>query len=140
MSQSPFPGPIAPESNPPINPQYYNPSRFVISAISLGTTTTVTTTEDMNFVIGQLVRFIIPQNCGTVQLNEQTGYIIDFPAPDQAEININSSDYDVFSAISTYVQPQLLPVGDINTGTINATGRLKTGTYVPGAFIDVSPA
>lgn len=137
---SPFPGPIAPESNPPINPQYYNPSRYIISAISLGATTTVTTTQDMNFVIGQLVRFIIPQNCGTVQLNAQTGYIISFPASNQAEIDINSANYDAFSASSTYVQPQIIPVGDINTGTINTMGRSNTGTYVPGAFIDVSPA
>jgi len=39
--------PIPPYQNLPIESQFYQPSQFFISAISLGTTTTVTTTVDM---------------------------------------------------------------------------------------------
>ena len=54
--------PTPPYQNPPIEPQFYQPSAFVISAITLGPQTTITTTVNNNYVIGQLCRLIIPQN------------------------------------------------------------------------------
>jgi hypothetical protein len=57
-------GPIAPQNNPPINPQFYQPSIFDIASITNGETTLVTTTVAQNYVIGQLVRLLIPQIYG----------------------------------------------------------------------------
>ena len=131
--------PIPPYSNLPINAQYYEPSRFFISDITLGPTTIVTTTEDNNYVIGQLVRLIIPNSFGTRQLNEQEAYVISIPNPDQVELDIFSSNYDPFISSSATTQPQILAIGDTNTGTINPNARASTGTYIPGAFINVSP-
>ena len=45
-------GPTPAYNNPPIEPQFYQPSRFVISAISNGNPTTVTTSEENNYVVG----------------------------------------------------------------------------------------
>lgn len=135
---SPIVGPIAPYSNPPINPQYYQPSRFFISAISLGSTTTVTTTEDNNYVIGQLCRLIIPPGNVSRQLNEAQGYVLSLPADDQVELDIYSSGVDTFVTTATGTQPQILAIGDINQGQINTTPSTVT-TYPAGAFINISP-
>ena len=134
-------GPIAPENNPPINPQYYQPSVFDISAISLGSSTTVTTTVDHNYVVGQIVRLVIPMIYGSFQLNEQQGIVTSIPASDQVVININSTLANPFvsNPTSGITQPQIVAMGDINSGTINASGRSNTGTYIPGSFIDISP-
>src|ERR1700691_3913599 len=135
-------GPVPPESNPPINPQYYAPNWFNISAIGLGQTTTVTTTVNHNYVIGQLVRLIIPQMYGCRQLNEQTGYVLSIPAANQVVLSIYSQNFDVVTAnpTSNTTQPQILAIGDINNGTSNSSGRSNTGTSIPGSFINISPS
>lgn len=132
-------GPIAPYSNVPIESQFYQPSRFVISSISLGQTTMVTTTEDMNYVIGQLVRLIIPPSYGCRQLNESQGFVISLPSANSVEIDINSSqNVDAYVASTLTTVAQILAIGDVNQGQIN-TGRTNNLTYPPGAFINISP-
>ncbi len=135
-------GPIAPYNNPPIQPQFYQPREFEIVNIDLGVTTTVTTEEPHDYVIGQIVRLIIPPTYGSRQLNEQEGLVISIPDTDEVEININSSqNVDTFIASPTYgpTPPQILPVGDYNSGQIN-TGRTGNLTFIPGSFINISPA
>jgi|SRR5580658_562511 hypothetical protein len=133
-------GPIAPESNPPINPQYYNPSQFDIASIVNGTMTLVTTTVNHDYVVGQSIRLLVPQIYGARQFNEQTAYVISIPNPNQVLIALDSSFYDIFTPNPTSgtTQPQILAVGDLNNGFINQ-GRSNNGTYIPGAFINVSP-
>ncbi len=133
-------GPTAPYSNVPIEAQFYQPSRFVISAVSLGVTTTVTTTAAMNYVIGQLVRLIIPPSFGCRQLNESQGYVLSLPTTTQVVLSIDSSkDVDPYIASSASTVAQILAIGDINTGQIN-TGRSGNITYIYGSFINISPA
>jgi hypothetical protein len=147
MSGYPFTGPTAPESNPPIEPQFFAPSEFTITAISLGITTTVTTATSPfgvanNYVIGQQVRFIIPSTYGTRQLNERTGYVIGIPGLNQVIVNIDTSrNYDSFITSPSYgpTPPQLLPIGDVNSGVISSTGRSVPTTTIPGSFINTSP-
>lgn len=141
MSQSPFPGPIAPENNPPITPQYYQPSVFDISAISLGVTTTVTTSVDHNYVIGQNTRLLIPFFFGLTELNGQQGLVIAIPAADQVVLNINSSNANAFVAApsQTTQKAQIIAIGDQNSGQINSLGRMQNGTTIPGSFINISP-
>src|SRR6185436_2925438 len=107
--------------------------------ITLGPTTLVTTTTDCNYVIGQLVRFIIPQANGTRQLNEHTGYVIDIPSANQVTVKIDSSSYDLFQTSTQPTQPQILAIGNINSGNINSSGNVNLGTYVPGSFLNISP-
>lgn len=132
--------PIPPYANLPIQAQFYQPSRFVISAITLGATTTVTTSVDDNYVIGQAVRLIIPPTFGCRQLNESTGFVISLPASNQVEIDINSSqNVDPFIASSAATQAQILAIGDTNTGQINTNGINSTLSFIPGSFINISP-
>lgn len=142
-------GPIAPQRNPNIHPEWYEPTRFAISAITKGPTTTVTMTPwviqgatiEPNYVIGQLVRFNIPRPYGIRQINEQTGYVLSIPSSTQVVVGINSSSFDSFipSPTLTTQSPQIVAVGDVNTGSVNSSGRVNLSTYVPGAFIDISP-
>lgn len=132
---SPFPA----YQNLPIEPQFYQPSRFVISAITLGMTTTVTTTVNNNYTIGQQVRLIIPPSFGCRQLNEQSGYVLSIPNPNQVVISINSVGYDPYIASSAHTQAQILAIGDVNSGQTNSNGRNSNLTYIPGSFINISP-
>lgn len=137
-----FPGPVPPENNPPIKPEFYSPSQFFISALSLGLTTTVTTSVDHNYVIGQEIRLIVPQPYGSRQINFQTGFVLSIPADDQVLVSINSKNTNAFIASPSdagVVRAQILAIGDVNTGTYNSTGRTGLATTIPGSFIDISP-
>jgi hypothetical protein len=138
---SPFPGPVPPENNPPINPQYFAPSVFFITALTLGSNTLITTNINHNYVIGQLIRTLIPDPYGTYQINEQTGYVVSIPSANQVLVTINSVNADTFISNPTLSlqKPQIVAVGDIANGTTNGTGRSNNGLYVPGAFINISP-
>lgn len=132
--------PVPPESNPPIEPQFYIPSVFNIAAIALGQTTLVTTTLNHNYVIGQLVRLTIPSLYKTHQLNEKTGYVISIPQADQVVLNIYSQGANTFNPVAPIdtTPPQITAIGDTNSGQINVFGRSGNLTFIPGSFIDVS--
>jgi hypothetical protein len=132
-------GPIPAFQNVPIMPQYYKPRRFVISGISIGQTTIVTTSVNQDYVIGQQVRLLIPYRYGSTLLNQQTGYVISIPSPNQVEVNIYSVGVDPFINAGLPTQAQILAIGDINTGAINNQGRVNNLTFIPGSFIDISP-
>jgi hypothetical protein len=132
-------GPIAPESNPPIHPEYYLPKVFFISAISLGLTTIITTSVDNDYVIGQEVRLLIPESYGAFQLNGQTGFVISVPAPNQINVSIDSTKSNAFVIGSTTTKAQIVAIGDVNTGATNDDGRMYNFTFIPGSFIDISP-
>lgn len=132
--------PIAPQSNPPINPQYFFPRRQVITAISMGLTTVVTTLDDMNYPVGQEVRLIIPAFNGAQGLNEQTGFVITSPAPNQVILTIDSQMIEPFTPVTGFISPQIIPIGDVNNGVVNSNGRTSNGTFIPGSFINISPA
>lgn len=132
--------PIPAYSNVPIQPQFYKPRQNFISNVSLGTTTRITTIQDVNYVIGQLVRLIIPPTFGCRQLNEAQGYVLSIPSSNQIVLSIDSSqNVDPFVSSSATTQPQVLPIGDINTGATNNQGRSNNSTFIPGSFINVSP-
>ena len=141
MTYPPFiTGPIPPYNNPPIESQYFQPSQFFISNISLGINTTITTTANMNYVIGQSVRLLIPPLSGCRQLNEITGNVIAIPASNQVVLNIDSSmNVDAFKTSTSPQQPQIIAIGDVNTGAINANGPSNTQTFINGSFINISP-
>lgn len=132
--------PIPPYSNVAIESDFYQPGQFFISAIVLGLTTLVTTTTDMNYVVGQEIRLIIPPEFGCRELNGQTGFVLSIPASNQVIVSIDSSrNVNEFTSSSATTQPQIIAIGDVNSGALNAFGRLMTGTFVPGSFINISP-
>jgi len=139
--------PIPPYQNVSIHAEYYIPRRFVISAIGLGSTTTITTTTDMDYQIGQEIRLLIPNEYGSYQLNEVTGLVIGIPATNRVRTNINSLvNVDAFIAFTPtipirqgYAQAQIVAIGDIRSGAVNNDGNMDTLTYIPGSFRNVSP-
>lgn len=137
--------PVPPFSNPPIQPEFYLPKRFTISAITLGITTTVTTTIEHDYVIGQEVRLIIPNRYGSTLLNEKTAIVLTIPSSTSVKLNLNSMGADPFIPSPTFLPfesktlAQIIGIGDVNSGVINTTGRINTGTFIPGSFINISP-
>ena len=206
-------GPIAPYSNVPINADYYSPSRFVITDITRGPVTVVTTSVAHNYVIGQQIRLIIPLLYGCRQLNEAIGFVIAIPSTTQVTVDIDSTLSNPFqtplasitgaskavnciltasnhfgpgarvlisdvggmtqlngntyiivssngstmtlnvdsTSFTTYTSggtaslvttdttvPQILAVGDINSGIISSTGIVIPTTNIPGSFVNIS--
>lgn len=143
-------GPVAPFSNVPITPQFYQPSQFEITDITYGVTTTVTMANGTNnvapnYVIGQEIRLLIPSKFGARKLNGKRGLVISLPSSTQVEIAINSIGTDPFIASPTFLPnesqtpAQILAIGDISTGQLNANGRINLGLTIPGAFENISP-
>ena len=144
-------GPIALYSNLPINAQYYQPSQFFISTITRGQQTTVTTTADHNFVVGQLVRLHIPSIYALTsngvqyiiptctQLNQTESYVISIPATNQVLLDLDSTKANAFVSSSQPTQPQIVAIGDGNSGNINASGNLSTSNLIPGSYQNISP-
>lgn len=133
-------GPIPPYSNSPIEPQFYQPSRFVISAVSLGQTTTITTSVAHNYVIGQTIRLIIPPSFGCRQLNESQGNVLSIPSTTQVVVSIDSSkNVDPYIASSASTVAQILAIGDVNSGQTNTNGINSNFIFIPGSFTNISP-
>ncbi len=130
--------PIPAYANVPIEAQFYKPSQFFISTITLGITTLVTTTTDNNYVIGQQVRLLIPPSFGCYQLNNTFGYVISIPSSTQVEVAINSYGGTPFQSSSATTQPQILAIGDINSGQTNSN-VVNSNLNIPGSFQNISP-
>lgn len=138
--------PIPVYQNVDIQTGFYQPRQKIIEDIDLGIVTTVTTTEAVDYVVGQEVRLLIPAEFGSYQLNGKTAFIIDIPAEDQVTLNLDSShNVDAFIAfvatptIFGYTVAQIVAIGDVNTGNIGASGRVNQPTFVPGSFLNISP-
>ena len=135
----PFVGPYAPYSNPSINPQYYTPSEFVISGVTRGAQTTITTSDDHNYTIGQQVRLVIPPSFGIRQLNGKTAFVTSLPATNQVILDLYSTNMDAYVASSEPTPAQILAIGSINSGATNSSNVVSTLTYIDGSFRDISP-
>lgn len=137
--------PIPAYANVPIDADFYQPSRFVISAITESLTTTITTSVDHNYVVGQQVRLVIPAPYGAYQLNGLQAMVLSIPATTQVVLNIDSRLFDAFISSPVFVTgqnlsvPQILAIGDNNSGQINSSGRSNLGTVIPGSFENISP-
>lgn len=119
-------------------PWNYMPNVCVISSITTGSTTTIVTTKDHNFVTGQEVAFRIPSAWGTTQLNSLPnaqipgspvyGIVQSVTNNTTFVVNINSSAYTAFTTNLTVAQaigltpPQVAAIGDINSGGVNFSG------------------
>jgi len=115
-------------------PNLYFPGTNIISFITTGTTTTIKTTTQHNFVVGQEVAFRIPSVWGTTELNSLPntvipgspiyGYVISVTDAKTVVVNINSSAYTAFNPNQPFASypgekfPQIVAVGDVNTGGV----------------------
>lgn len=153
-------------------PFLYLPEDNVIKSITLGATTTVSTTMYHNFEPGQEIAFRIPPSWGTTQLNSLPNNVVP-GSPVYAYVTsvtdnwtfvctTNSSAFTAFTDNFTMTAatlpglsyPQVLAIGDVNTGGIinglsltnlypspqfpTSTNRVSTinGPAVRGAFVN----
>jgi hypothetical protein len=133
-------------------PSMYFPGTCVISAITLGTTTTIDTASAHNFVVGQEVAFRIPSDWGTTQLNSLPntlvpgspvyGYVISVTDYNTVVVNIDSSAYTAFASNQTVASvpglsyPQIVAVGDLNTGGVQISSG--SALYPPPYSLPIS--
>lgn len=147
-----------------LNPFLYAPGYGVITAVSTGSTTAVTTTAPHNLVVGQEVALRIPSAWGITQLNSLPnttipgspiyGYVTIVNSTTQVTLNINSSSYTAYTSNQTVAStpglsfPLIVPVGDVNTGgvaysggnlypspVVNAVSTIN-GPAISGAFVN----
>lgn len=145
-------------------PNLYSPGIVYISTISTGSTTTITTMSNHNFVVGQMVSFRIPSAFGTIQLNSPNsstgnpvyGFVTAVNSAVSFTVNINSSAYTAFNSNQTvasalaggFTWPQVVAAGDVNTGgvaysggalypspSVNSVSTIN-GPGISGAFIN----
>lgn len=147
-------------------PFLYAPGVSYISAITTGTTTTITTTRPHNLVAGQEVAFMIPASWGTTQLNQLPnttipgspvyGYVVSVTNSTTVVVNINSSSYTAFNSNQTVAAvqaglsfPQMIAAGDVNTGGVQISSgsalypppsvngvNTINGPAIQGAFVN----
>lgn len=120
----------------------YIPFGCNITAIARGETTTVTTSVNHGFVVGNQVQFVIPKQWGISQLNNKTGYVL-ATTSNTITVNINSLFYDAF--VTPVVVPpavidnaQVMPIGDANTGYVTANVNQPV-LQIPGTFRNTYP-
>jgi len=122
-------------------PALYAPAVSIISALTLANPMVVSLTMPGNYVVGQEVAFRLPSSWGTTQLNSLPntlipgspiyGYVTAVSASlttPTITVNINSSAYTAFNSNQVFASypgekfPQVVPVGDINSGGWPYTG------------------
>lgn len=119
-------------------PFLYEPGVNNITAISTGTTTTITTTNNHNLVVGQEIGFRIPSAYGTTQLNELPNnttpgspvyyYVTALNSNTQFVCNANSTGFTAFNSNQPVTSvpglqlPQVVAVGDVNSGGVAYSG------------------
>lgn len=121
--------PIPLYQNVPIHAEYYQPHRFVISDLSFGETTIVTTSEDHDYVIGQNIRILVPAIFGSFQLNYKQGIVLSIPSSTQVEVDI----YSV--GTSTFVPSPYTSVITNITQAINAVVTTNNPFHVGNSVI-----
>jgi len=142
MTSPLFTGPQALYRNVPIHTEYYNPQAAVISSITpvSQTATTVVTATDNYYTVGTVVRFVIVKNVGMQELNQAQALVTSITSSTEFTVHADATTMTAFnSAGNTKQDSMVLPIGDINSGQINSSGRINNTLYINGSFINVSP-
>ena len=129
-------------------PFLYAPGVSFIEAITTGTTTTIVTTTPHNLVAGQEIAFRIAPQWGTVQLNSLPnntipgspvyGFVTSVTNATTFVCNINSTGFTAFNTNQTVASmvgstfPQVIAVGDVNTGGLPYSG----GLFYPSPLVN----
>ena len=128
-------------------PDLYLPSDDFITSLSLsGSTLTVTTTTNHNFVVGQQVAFRIPSSWGSIELNSLPDtaipgspiYFYVTSVTSNVAFTVTSGSITAFNTNQTVASvpglsyPQVLSVGDISSGgTVYSGGNLYPSPQFP---------
>lgn len=115
-------------------PNLYFPGETVISAITTGATTTISTAGAHQFQVGQEIAIRIPSVWGTTQLNSLPnavipgspiyGYVVSVTDFQNVLVNINSTGFTAFNSNQPFANypgekfPIIVAVGDVNSGGV----------------------
>lgn len=105
----------------------FNPAMATITAIFKSENTLVQTSFPHTFIVGQYVRFFIPQEYGMTQLNGLTGLVLTVGnLPSNLFLtNIDSTNFDAF----------VVPVAPLQSAQVVPSGELATQFY--GANVNI---
>lgn len=103
----------------------FQPAFRIISAITQSNPATITTTVAHNYTDGQIIRILVPQNNGMVQINDMTG-VITVTSDTTFTIPIDTTSFSAFVVPPSdpwYINrcPLTVPVGEIATTLAGAT-------------------
>lgn len=120
----------------------YVPFACDISGVALGQTTMITTSVNHGFIVGNEVTFLIPRLWGVSQLNGLKGLVLAF-TNNTITVNIDSTMFDAFITPTVTLPvvidtPQVLPVGDQNTGYV-LPGGSPPPLQIPGTYRNTYP-
>ena len=136
-----YPGPQPLFTNPTIKPERFKPSVFELSGITQGILTRITTSTTHNFVVGHLTRLHVSSPFGMTQIDEKKAIIVALPSTTQADLDIDSTNFDGFIASPTasVSKPQIAAIAtDGNYGSQNNSGRTNLDTSISGSFKNIS--
>lgn len=74
-----------------------------ITAVTQGQTTTITTDEDHDFTVGEIISFRVSPPFGMVELNNLSGLVLSITS-DTVTVDINSLNWTPFVNAGIYVQ------------------------------------
>lgn len=110
--------------------------REIESIAESGLNCIVTTSENHHYVIGNTVKFVIPQEFEMVEINDRQGTVIE-KTDDTLTININISNFTPFLVPASFTTPaQVIPVGSVNFG-FEVQGTIPTPIGPSGAFRNI---
>ncbi len=115
-----------------IVPQLFEPRQRFIVAITLGATTTIKTSVDHGYSVGQLVTLQVPSDFGSVQLNGLRGRISSVPADDEFVVDIDSSAATAFA----FPASGAVPFSFAQTEPAGSQTTLAQGNVTPGASVN----
>lgn len=112
----------------------YSPFVCEISNIAPGQETVITTSINHEFVVGNQVRIFMPPRWGMAEIDGKTGLILAVTG-DTLTVNIDSLNFTPFTTPANITDyPQVIPVGDQNTGYTIQNGEQPAQLVIPGSF------
>ncbi len=104
----------------------FQPAMRLITALTLAENASVTTSFDHDYLVGLVVRLLVPSEFGMIQVNQEVGTIIDVPTATSFIIDIDTRGFDTFIVPAPepwYINdfPSVIPVGEVNSSLSQAT-------------------
>lgn len=104
----------------------YRPQRMFISSVTRGEITTITTSEDHNYITGLIVRLFFPRLTNIQQLNG-TIHEITVTGDTTFTIPVDSNNYDAFNdPDDPNICAQVVPIGERNDMFSEAVRNVRT--------------
>jgi hypothetical protein len=99
----------------------FSPRRCVVCSITAAAAPTVRTNIPHGYSVGELIRFYVPANCGTVQLNQVEATVLTVPSQNTFTISVDTSAMTAFKwpllADSPAQYAQVVPIGSAAVDT-----------------------